>query len=133
MEAKSSNSCINLLLINLCFCFYHVLRLFLGKCNFIFFSDLAALISSIILRFYFSLFKTLFAIFDKFTILFAFLNHLLLIFKMYIYNARTTGYLNISHLLIYIKGIKDTEKKLCESNAKRRKKFYKKWKNILIN
>ena len=26
------------------------------------------------------------------------LNHLLLIFKMYIYNARTTGYLNISHL-----------------------------------
>ena len=61
------------------------------------------------------------------------LNHLLLIFKMYIYNARTTGYLNISHLLIYIKGIKDTEKKLCESNAKRRKKFNKKWKNVLIN
>ena len=35
------------------------------------------------------------------------LNHLLIIFKMYIYNARTTGYLNISHLLIYIKGIKN--------------------------
>ena len=47
------------------------------------------------------------------------LNHLLLIFKMYIYNARTTGYLNISHLLIYIKDIK---KKLCENDAKRRKK-----------
>ena len=30
------------------------------------------------------------------------LNHLLLIFKIYIYNARATGYLNISHLLIYI-------------------------------
>ena len=27
-----------------------------------------------------------------------------------IYNARTTGYLNRSHLLIYIKGIKNTEK-----------------------
>ena len=27
------------------------------------------------------------------------LNHLLLIFKMYIYNARATGYLIISHLL----------------------------------
>ena len=40
------------------------------------------------------------------------LNHLLLIFKIYIYNARTTGYLNISHLLVCIKGIKDTEKKL---------------------
>ena len=58
------------------------------------------------------------------------LNHLLLIFKMYIYNARTTGYLNISHLLIYIKDIK---KKLCENDAKRRKKFNKKWKNVLIN
>ena len=32
------------------------------------------------------------------------LNHLLLIFKMYICNARTACYLNISHLLIYIKG-----------------------------
>ena len=61
------------------------------------------------------------------------LNHLLHIFKMYIYNIRTTGYLNISHMLIYIKGIKDTEKKLCENNAKRRKKFNKKWKNVLIN
>ena len=55
------------------------------------------------------------------------------IFNMYIYNARTTGYLNISHLLIYIKGIKDTEKKLCENDAKRRKNFNKKWKNVLIN
>ena len=26
--------------------------------------------------------------------------------------------MNISHLLIYIKGIKDTEKKLCENDAK---------------
>ena len=51
------------------------------------------------------------------------LNHLLLIFKMYIYNARTTGYLNISHLLIHIKDIKDIEKKLCENDAKRRKKI----------
>ena len=40
------------------------------------------------------------------------LNHLLLNFKMYIYNAKTTGYVNISHLLIYIKSIKDTEKKM---------------------
>ena len=61
------------------------------------------------------------------------LNHLLLIFKMCIYNARTTGYLNISHLLIYIKGRKDIEKKLCGNDAKRRKKFKKKWKNVLIN
>ena len=51
------------------------------------------------------------------------LKHLLLLFKMYIYNARTTGYLNISHQLIYVKGIKDTEKKVCENDAKRRKQI----------
>ena len=61
------------------------------------------------------------------------LKHLLFIFKMYIYTARTTAYLNMSHLLIYIKGIKDTEKKLCENDAKKRKKIDKKWKNVLIN
>ena len=61
------------------------------------------------------------------------LNHLLLIFKMYIYNARITRYLNKSYLLIYVKGIKDIEKKLCENDAKRRRKFSKKWKNVLIN
>ena len=62
------------------------------------------------------------------------LNHLLLIFKTYIYNARTTGYLNKSHLLIYIKGIKDAnkKKKKCENDAKRRKKPNKKCKNVLI-
>ena len=52
---------------------------------------------------------------------------------MYIYNARITGYLNISHLLIYIKDIKSIEKKLCESDAKRKKKINKKWENVLIN
>ena len=40
---------------------------------------------------------------------------------MYIYNARTTGDLNISHLLIYIKGIKKIGKKLCENDGKRKK------------
>ena len=46
------------------------------------------------------------------------LNHLLIILKMYIYNARTTSCFNIRHLLIYIKGIKDTKKKLCKNRAK---------------
>ena len=54
------------------------------------------------------------------------LNHLLVILKMYIYNTRTTGYLNLSHLPIQIKGIKVTEKKLCENDAKSRKNFNKK-------
>ena len=54
---------------------------------------------------------------------------------MYIYNLRTTVYLNINHRLIYIKGIKDTKKKLCENNAKMKKKSIRngKWKNVLIN
>ena len=41
------------------------------------------------------------------------------------------GYLSISHMLICIKDMKDTEKKLRENDAKRRKKFNKK--NVLIN
>ena len=48
------------------------------------------------------------------------LNHLLLVFKMYIYNARATGYLNISHLLIYIKGI-TTPKRMSEKCKKEKK------------
>ena len=59
------------------------------------------------------------------------LKHLLLIFKMYIYNARTTVSVNISHLLMYIKFTKDSKKKLRENDAKRRKKINKKRKNVL--
>ena len=35
--------------------------------------------------------------------------------------------------MTYIKGIKDTEKKLCENDVKRSKNFNKKWKNVLMN
>ena len=34
---------------------------------------------------------------------------------------------------IYVKRIMDTEKKLCENDSKRRKKFNKIWKNVLVN
>ena len=61
------------------------------------------------------------------------LNHLLTFFKMCIYNARITSYLNISHLVIYVKAIQDTEKKLCENDPKRRTKFNKIGENVLIN
>ena len=76
--------------------------------------------------------STIFVLWDLDTNEYLILNHLLLIFKMYIHNARATGYLKISHLLIYIKSIRDTEKKLCENDVKRRKKI-KKWENVLIN
>ena len=77
--------------------------------------------------------STIFGFWDLDTNEHLILNHLLLIFKMYIYNARTTGYLNITHLMTFVKDIKDTKKELCENDAKRRKKFNKKWKNVLIN
>ena len=58
--------------------------------------------------------------------------HLSLKMYNYIYNARTAAYLNIIHLLIFVKGIKDTKKKLHENVAKRRKKLSKKCFNKLI-
>ena len=77
-------SCVNSVIIALCFWFSYYLEFFMGKCNFLVFSDHGTLIFNIILTFYFSLFKTLsfsckshliktlFAIFNKFTILFTF-------------------------------------------------------------
>ena len=57
------------------------------------------------------------------------LKNFLFFSKCISFNARTTFYLNISHLLIYIKGIKDTEKKLYGNNVKKKKKvFFKKCK-----
>ena len=35
--------------------------------------------------------------------------------------------------MIFIKGIEDTKKKLCENDAKRRERFNKKWENVLTN
>ena len=61
------------------------------------------------------------------------LNHLLLIFKMYIYNARTTGYLNISHLLIHVKDIKDIEKNYVRMMQKGEKNSIRHGKMFLIN
>ena len=49
------------------------------------------------------------------------------------YNSRTAVYLNISHLLLYIKSVKDAEKKLYNNCAKRNKKINKKWKNVVMN
>ena len=35
-------------------------------------------------------------------------------------------------MLIFIKNIKDTKKKQCENDARRRKKINKKWKSVSI-
>ena len=44
------------------------------------------------------------------------INHLLLIFKFYIYSARNTKQLNFDNLMITIKNIKQIEKQLTSSN-----------------
>ena len=52
------------------------------------------------------------------------INHLLLIFKFYIYSARNTKQLNFDNLKITIKKIKEIEKELNSSN---KLKLLKKW------
>ena len=52
------NSCVNSVKIDLRFFFYFALRVFMGKCNVLFLIDHATLIFNIILKSYFSLFKT---------------------------------------------------------------------------
>ena len=52
------------------------------------------------------------------------INHLLLIFKFYIYSARNTKQLNFDNLMITIKNIKEIEKQLTSSN---KLKLLKKW------
>ena len=52
------------------------------------------------------------------------INHLLLIFKFYIYSARNTKQLNFNNLKITTKKMKELEKKLTSSN---KLKLLKKW------
>ena len=57
------------------------------------------------------------------------INHLLLIFKFYIYSARNTKQLNFDNLKITIKKIKEIEKELNRSN---KLKLLKKWHLLII-
>ena len=57
-------------------------------------------------------------------------NHLLLIFKLYIYNSRVSGRLNLNCLLEEIRKIKSLEKHISEKNEIKKKLFLKKWKVI---
>ena len=55
------------------------------------------------------------------------IDHLLLIFKIYVYSARNTKQLNVDNLKITIKKIKELEKKLTGS---KKLKLLKKWRPI---
>ena len=59
------------------------------------------------------------------------LNHLLLIFKFYIYKARASNYLNFYCLKSNITRIKNIEEAISKINPGSYRKFYSKWKKII--
>ena len=58
------------------------------------------------------------------------INHLLLIFKCYIYKSREKENLNLKILVKCIANVKYIEEKLCLFDTKKIEKFSKKWKKI---
>ena len=60
------------------------------------------------------------------------INHILLIFKWFIYKARNKHQLGLNHLLDCISKIKNTEEKICENDFKKKQKFLKKWNKVLV-
>ena len=55
-------------------------------------------------------------------------NHLLLIFKFHVYNARSIKKVNIDILKIKIKKVQETEKNISQTNEKSMLNIRKKWK-----
>ena len=58
------------------------------------------------------------------------INHILLIFKLYVYKARKKEKVDLNSLINYICKIKDTEEKICQDDFRKKQKFFKKWKKI---
>ena len=61
------------------------------------------------------------------------INHLLLIFKWYIYKTRNKKKLDLNHLLKCISKVKENEEKICGSDFKKRQKYLKKWSKVFLN
>ena len=57
-------------------------------------------------------------------------NHLLLVFKIYLYKSRSYGFVCLKTLLFEIKQINCLEKKNAEANAKKHKSYLLKWNKI---
>ena len=55
-------------------------------------------------------------------------NHLLLIFKFHVYNARSIKKVNIDILKRKIKKVQETEKNISQTNENKYAKYKKKWK-----
>ena len=57
-------------------------------------------------------------------------NHLLLVFKIYLYKSRSYGFVFLKSLLLEIKKINCLEKKIAEANANKHKSYLLKWNEI---
>ena len=57
-------------------------------------------------------------------------NHLLLVFKIYLYKSRSYGFVCLKSLLLEIKKISHLEKKIVEGNANKHKSYLLKWNEI---
>ena len=57
-------------------------------------------------------------------------NHLLLVFKIYLYKSRSYGFVCLKPLLLEIKKINRLEKKIAEANANKHKSYLLKWNKI---
>ena len=55
------------------------------------------------------------------------INHLILIYKFYIYNSRNRGYLNIEHLKAIIDKTKRIEEEISKHELKKRSKYLLEW------
>ena len=55
------------------------------------------------------------------------INHLIPIYKFYIYNSRNRGYLNIEHLKAIIDKTKRIEEEISKHELKKRSKYLMKW------
>ena len=62
---------------------------------------------------------------------FIIINHLLLIFKWYVYKLRDKGKIDLKSLLHSIKSIKYIEENISENNVKRKKRNELKWKKVM--
>ena len=59
------------------------------------------------------------------------INHILLIFKLYIYKARKKEKVDLKSLINYICKIKNIEEEICQDDFRKKQKFVKKWNKII--
>ena len=57
-------------------------------------------------------------------------NHLLILYKYFIYNARDNGKTSYANFKIVIINTSNTERKLSENEPKKKQRYLKKWKKV---